>query len=105
MRRSPLQIVVTDEERRELEHLARSPSVRMGTARRARLVLLFLAGVPLLLIAAQVGLQRRLVRMWLQRFRDQRLAGLADKRGRGRRPVFPPGGGTSVGETGLRAAG
>lgn len=105
MRRSPLQIMVRDEERQELEHLARSPSVRMGLARRARLVLLFLAGVPLLAIAAQVGLQRRLVRMWLRRFQEQGLAGLADKRGRGRRPVFSPRSGAAIGEAGLRATG
>jgi hypothetical protein len=105
MRRSPLQIIVRDEERQQLQHLARSPSVRMGLARRARLVLLFLAGVPLLAISAQVGLQRRLVRMWLRRFQEQRLAGLADKRGRGRRPVFSPRSSAPIGETSLRATG
>jgi hypothetical protein len=105
MRRSPLQIVVSDAERKELEHLVRSPSVRMGLARRARVVLLFLAGVPLLAIALRVGLQRRLVRQWLWRFHEQRLGGLADKRGRGRRPRFSPRSGLASGEAGLRATG
>jgi aldehyde:ferredoxin oxidoreductase len=56
-------------------------------------------------IAARVGLQRRLVRMWLRRYGEQGWVGLADKRGRGRRPVFSPGGGAAGGEAGLRATG
>lgn len=105
MRRSPLQLTVSDEERSQLGHLVRSPTVRLGVARRARMVLLFLAGLPLLAIAARVGVQRRLVRMWLRRFERERLPGLGDRRGRGRRPAFSPGGGPASGEVGVRAAG
>jgi hypothetical protein len=44
------------------------------------------------------------VRKWVTRFLKRRLAGLADQPGRGRKPVFSPGGGDPSGQDGLRAA-
>jgi transposase len=45
------------------------------------------------------------VRKWVQRFLKDRLAGLRDRPGRGRKPVFSPRGGAVRGEAGLRTAG
>jgi transposase len=76
--------------RAALAHLARSPSVEAGLARRARMVLLAADGVPLRHIGLRVGVQRNVVRDWLDRFRAQGLDGLQDRPRPGRRPLFSP---------------
>jgi len=43
--------------------------------------------MPITDIAATVGVSRRFVYKWAKRFVQERLEGLADKPGRGRRPV------------------
>jgi len=53
-------------------------------------VLLAAAGVPLRHIGPQVGVQRNVVRDWLDRFRAQGLDGLRDRPRPGRRPLFSP---------------
>ena len=84
--RSPRQIALGPDTRAALSHLARSPSVEAGLARRARIVLLAADWVPLRHIGPRVGV----VRDWLDRFRSQGLAGLRDRPRPGRRPVFSP---------------
>jgi transposase len=73
-----------------LVHLTRSPSAPAGLARRARIVLLAAAHVPLRRIAEQIGVDRKIVRRWLDRFRAQGLAGLEDRPRPGRPRAFPP---------------
>jgi transposase len=46
--------------------------------------------VPISHIADIVGISRRYVYKWVQRFQQEGLAGLADKPGRGQRRVPPP---------------
>jgi hypothetical protein len=88
--RSPRQIALGPDTRAALVHLARSPSVEAGLARRARIVLLAAAGVPVRHIGPRVGVQRNVVRDWLDRFRAQGLDGLRDRPRPGRRPLFSP---------------
>jgi transposase len=45
--------------------------------------------VPISHIAATVGISRRFVYKWVQRFQQEGLAGLADKPGRGQRRMPP----------------
>jgi hypothetical protein len=85
-----MSITLSDEEQRRLHHLVRSPGVKSGLARRARIVLLLVAGVPILQIALRVGLQRRLVYEWLRRFQGDRIDGLYDRPRPGRAPGFSP---------------
>jgi hypothetical protein len=47
---------------------------------------------------------RKIVRKCGERFVKKRLEGLQDKAGRGREPVFSPGGRHASGEAGVRAA-
>ena len=98
-------VVLTDAERRELESWQRATTLRAGLVKRGRIVLLGADGVPISRIAACVGMRRRHVAKWLQRFHLQRIDGLADKPGRGRKPFFPSAGGGASGQDGLRAAG
>src|SRR5207248_4396067 len=66
------QIVSGPDTRATLVHLARSPSIAAGLARRARIVVQLAAdGVPLRHIGPRVGVARNGVRDWLDRFRAQ----------------------------------
>ncbi len=89
-RRSPRVVDLTVEVRASLVHLTRRPSVAAGLARRARMVLLAADGLAVRGIAAQVGVDRNVVRTWLDRFRAQGVAGLADRPRLGRPRVFSP---------------
>lgn len=72
-------------DRAELLRRADHPGVPASAARRARIVLLAAEGFPHAAIAARVGVSRPTVRMWLARYEQAGLAGLAD----GRRPGRP----------------
>ena len=89
-RKSPHVIALAEDERNELNRWLRSPTVPSGLVRRARAVLLVAEGKTLTEVGRMVGMGRRIVRLWVCRFNAQRLEGLKDKPGRGRKPVFPP---------------
>ena len=88
--RSPRVVDLTADLRARLVHLTRSSSTPAGLARRARIVLLAADAVPVRRIAAQVGVDRKIVQRWLDRFRAQGLDGLQDRPWPGRRRAFSP---------------
>jgi hypothetical protein len=87
-RRTSLTIHLTAEERRTLLAWQRSTTIPAGPARRGRIILLMADGVPISHIADTVGINRCYVYKWVQRFLQESLAGLADKRVR-RHPLEP----------------
>ena len=89
-RRTSLTIRLTAKERQTLLAWQRATTIPAGHARRGRIILLMADGVPISHIAATVGISRRFIYKWVQRFLQERLAGLADKPGRGTRHVPPP---------------
>jgi hypothetical protein len=93
--------LLTVETRERLEQIVRSPSLPAGLARRARIVLLAADGVPLRHIGPRVGVDRNVVRDWLDRFQARGLDGLRDLPRPGRARAFPPGGGFAAGPAGL----
>jgi DNA-directed RNA polymerase sigma subunit (sigma70/sigma32) len=104
-RRTSLRVVLTLEERNELERWLRCTTTRSGLARRARAILGVADGLPLVEVARVVGLTEKHVRKWTTRFLKSRLEGLHDRPGRGRKPVFSPRGRDVRGEDRLRTAG
>lgn len=90
MRKSPLNVVLTEDERRELLHVVRSPTAPHGVARRAQIVLFFAAGTRLSEIARNLSVQRCVVREWIKRFIKLRVPGLDDQPRPGARPGFSP---------------
>ena len=86
-RKTSLTIRLTPAERRTLQQWQRATTISAGRARRGRIILLVADGVPITHIAATVGLSRRFVYKWAQRFLERGMAGLADKPGRGYRRV------------------
>jgi transposase len=84
MSRHACPIVLSPEERTELERIVRARTSTQQAAQRAEIVLRAADGVSTTAIAAALGLARGTVQQWRQRFATQRLAGLRD------RPHRPP---------------
>jgi hypothetical protein len=84
-RKTSLTIRLTPAQRRTLLAWQRATTIRAGLARRGRMILLMADGVPISNIAATVGISRRFVYKWVQRFLEQGVAGLANKSARGHR--------------------
>ncbi len=103
-RKTRITILLSNEERTALELWQRSTALRAGLVRRARIVLLVAEGRPIAEVVQKVGITRRSVYKWLDRFQQQRLDGLEDKPGRGRKPFFSASRSGTCDETGLRAA-
>ncbi|MDF1603302.1 helix-turn-helix domain-containing protein [Nocardioides sp. YIM 152315] len=75
-----------DGDRARLLVMTRSPTVRAGLARRARIVLLAADGLSNTDIADKVGVSRPTVLEWRHRYAERGLDGLADLARPGRRP-------------------
>ena len=84
-RTTSLTIRLTPAQRRTLRAWQRATTIHAGLARRGRIILLAADRMPISQIAATVGISRRFVYKWVQRFLEQGLEGLADKPGRGSR--------------------
>jgi transposase len=79
---------MTENERTELERLARSRADELRLVERARAILAVYAGQPIQTAAAKVGRHAATVGLWLTRFERQGLTGLADAPKTGRRPTY-----------------
>jgi DNA-directed RNA polymerase specialized sigma24 family protein len=95
--RSGRVVELNSEARAALEALTRRTTVAVGVARRARIVLLAADGVPLDRIARQLGVDRNVVRTWVDRYRGGGRAALRDRPRPGRPRTFSPGGGAAPG--------
>ncbi len=99
-RKSPYEIELSADERRELERLARKYTAPYCDVMRAKIVLLASEGLSNGEIAERVGMPRQVVSKWRQRYYVERENGLADRARNGRPPTFSPsdcGAGQSVG--------
>ena len=82
-RTTALTIRLTPPQRRTLLAWQRATTIRAGLARRGHIILLVADRMAIADVAATVGISRRFVYKWVQRFLEQGLAGLADQPGRG----------------------
>jgi transposase len=81
-------IILTEEERAELEGLARSTKSEHRMRHRARIVLLAAAGAATRAIAREVGCTIGTASKWRVRYAAHRLAGLAETGNRGAEPKY-----------------
>jgi putative transposase len=86
-RRAP-HIELTSEERTTLESIVRSPSAAQRDVLRARIVLLAAAGHRNEQIQESLKISKPVVVKWRRRFVVDRLAGLVDQAGRGRKRKY-----------------
>jgi Helix-turn-helix domain len=82
-RTTSLTIRLTPTERQTLLAWQRATTISAGRARRGRIILLVTDGMSISDVAATVGISRRFIYKWVQRFLVKGLEGLADKPGRG----------------------
>ena len=82
-------IALTGEEKRELNRRLRASTVSVRDRQRAQIILLAAEGHTQEAIGAKAGVTRVTVSHWYQRFVKERLAGLTDAPGRGRKPSLP----------------
>jgi transposase len=82
-------IELESEEARELNRRVRASTVSVRERQRAQIILLGAQGHTQQAIGAELGVTRVTVSLWCRRFAQQRLAGLADAPGRGRKPSLP----------------
>ena len=83
-------IELSEKDRAALEVLTRRTTVGVGLVRRARIVLRAADGEPLDRIARELGVQRNVVRTWVDRYGEAGLAGLQDRPRPGRPQTFSP---------------
>jgi biotin operon repressor len=88
-RTTSLTIRLTPAQRQTLLAWQRATTIPAGLARRGRILLLLADGMTITDIATTVGMSRRHVYKWIQRFLQEGLEGLVDKPGRGHR-IEPP---------------
>ncbi|MGI8868269.1 MAG: IS630 family transposase [Mycobacteriales bacterium] len=88
MTSSPVLIALTDQQRAELEGLARARKAPLRSVQRACIVLAAADGQHNARIARDLGLHVDTVRTWRRRFATQGMKGLADRPRSGRPPVF-----------------
>ncbi|MGA7793704.1 MAG: helix-turn-helix domain-containing protein, partial [Candidatus Acidiferrales bacterium] len=79
MGRPKAALVLSPEQREQLEALGSSRSLPAGLVSRARIVLLSAAGKTNLQIARQLGLANATVGKWRRRFLEQDVSGLHDE--------------------------
>jgi transposase len=82
-------LALSREQRQELHQLINRSSSPQSAVRRAWIILNRADGLSQEQTAQRVGVNRPVVSLWEQRFRRHGLAGLADAKGRGRKPSVP----------------
>ena|SRR5665213_929481 len=103
-KKAPLKVVLDREQRIVLEEIAHAMTYSYRDVIRARTILLLADGVSQAEVSRRVGLRRRIVRKWAERFVDRGLLGLNDAPRSGRPPRFSPDRGDASGQARLRAA-
>ena len=100
-RKSPFQIVLSEQEERELGVRARKYTLAYFQVQRAKMILMAAEGMDNDEIAARLDTRREVVCFWRKRFVEKRLDGLEERPRPGRPRAFPPRGGRSDQGTGL----
>ena len=89
-RKSPYAIVLSVEERLQLEAIAHKYTSPYCDVIRARIILYAADGLRNDQIASRLDTPRQVVSKWRKRFFEERLAGLEERARTGRRAQFPP---------------
>ena len=93
MAKSPFEIVLSDEERAELERRVACYTLPFKVVQRAKMILYAADGLGNAEIARRLETAAEVVGRWRKRFFEERLAGLEDRERAGRPRRFPPGAG------------
>lgn len=78
-RKTGIHVILTPEERTIMLAWQRATTMPVGPVRRARILLLLEDGMSVSEIARVIGINRRYIYKWVQRFLTQGVAGLANQ--------------------------
>src|SRR5215208_2380154 len=82
-------VVLSEEQRKQLDQWLAAMGTPQQVALRCRIIRASAEGKPELAIAAELDINRKTVRLWRERFLEKGLAGLWDVApGRGRKPIY-----------------
>src|SRR6202163_215528 len=82
------EVHLSKKDRKVLEACCRSPVTLQRNLKRARIVLLAAAGRSTRSIAAEVGVEPRIVSNWRRRLAEHGLDGLKDRPRAGKKPIY-----------------
>ena len=102
--KTPIKIELASDERKMLEHIARSLAAPHRDVVRAQTILSLADGKSVSAVGREVGRARRIVCKWANRFIRKRLRGLEDAPRSGRPPRFSPDGGAAPAQARVRAS-
>jgi len=89
-RHSPFAVLLTEEERRQLQEIAKKYTSPYCDVARAKVILMAAQGLENKEIGLRLDLPRQIVSKWRKRFCARRLAGLESLPRRGRPRSFSP---------------
>jgi len=89
-RKSPYDVVLLEEEAKELSRRAARYTLPYFMVMRAKIILLAAQGLRNDEIADRLSTRREIVSMWRKRFFEERLRGLEERPRPGRPRSFPP---------------
>lgn len=89
-RKSPYEIILSTEERAELERFSRKRTALYYLVIRAKAILMAAEGMENKEIGERLGEPRQIVSQWRKKFFERRLEGLEDSPRSGRPPSFSP---------------
>jgi transposase-like protein len=89
-RESPYRVLLTADEKKQLQDTVRKYTSPYCDVMRAKIILLASEGFSNKQISERLDLPRQIVSKWRKRFFDQRMAGLQEMPRRGRPGAFPP---------------
>ena len=89
-RKSPYEVVLSEEEAKELSRRAGKYTLPYFMVMRAKIILLAAQGLRNDEIADRLSTRREIVSMWRKRFFEERLRGLEERPRPGRPRSFPP---------------
>lgn len=88
MPRKAAPISLTDEELNKLKRIVSAHTSEQRMVRRAQMILLCAEGKPVKDIATELGERPNTIILWRERFRENRINGLDDKKRQGRPPIY-----------------
>ncbi len=104
-RKSSLVVLLSTDQKDQLEYWTRCSTMPAGVVRRARAILLLAQHRCFEQVRRLTGMRVTHLRKWAGRFLKDGPEGLQDRPRPGRTPVFSPRRGDASGEDGLRTAG
>lgn len=86
--RQAVQIILSENEQAQLENIVRARTSQIRDVFRAKIILMAAEGNESKTIASALGANKNTISLWRNRFKENRLKGLREQSGRGRKRIY-----------------